>query len=188
MPTPTSEQLRVAASGLSYRFQQLVGTTLLTRLPWPSSAPEYRVVSNARIESALVNARAISYLLIPKPDKGSVHFSHFEENWQHPVSESARTVLGPVSQYLAHPALRSLDRLMHPGEWPLPELALVLGTGFADLVESWTAAAPWDESWFQPDPRVEVSRLRQSNLTPTPLSSHPDVARLTEALQAYLNR
>ena len=86
MPTPISEQLRVAASSLSNRFRQLVATTLLTRIPWPSCAPEFTVVSSARIESALVNSRAISYFLIPTPEKRSVHFSHFEENWQHPVS------------------------------------------------------------------------------------------------------
>jgi len=33
-----------------------------------------------------VNSRAISHFLIPTPEKRSVHFSHFEENWQHPVS------------------------------------------------------------------------------------------------------
>ena len=194
MPKPNDAQLEAAAGGVAYRCDQLGGIALmLGRQMRVDLAPHLplatvRLVANALVESALVHARSPAYFLTsPKTDE--VAAKHYGATVPTNLVTLARTrMFAPISDHLAHSKyadIRAADDLIHPGSWPITELALILVGGVADVVAELDSSSA---SWFTPAPS-EILRLlhRDRGTRRTTRSRNPDVQRLTTALQNYLD-
>jgi hypothetical protein len=192
---PNDAQLASAAGGIAYRAQQLaliglmIGARIDVRLDPPRPFNAAKVAVNALVECGLVNARALAHFL-GLNDTDEVAAVHYGATVPAALADLARTtVLGPVSQHLAHalyPKAKTVTDTKHPGEWPITELAVVLVEGVVAVVES----LPTQKAdWFVPDPRPLVDEhLGRLRLRRTVRSDNASVARLTTALQAYLDR
>lgn len=155
--------------------------------------PVLSVLNNARIESALAHARALSDFLGRKPNrKGKreyLHHSHFIKDWDHDVTNFVGRIFGPISEHLSHPVIGDSIDDPHPGKWPLVELAVVLVEGLKDFIADAMDRTPtFDASWFTPRPYATYFELMYCFPLgyPTWPSEHRDVRRLTLELHAYL--
>jgi hypothetical protein len=188
---PSKAQLRKASGNLSYRSQQLaeVVSLMVTGFPALFEDDIRIVITNAFVEAALVNSRALAYFLTPSPRQRDVHFSHFAPDWKNDVCAVAGRIVGVVSEYLAHASLGDRLDQSHPGAWPLPELALVLVGGCSDFVLSLDASCDdYEVTWFTPSPANTYRRLLDNEAVKrqTPRSDNPKVAELTTVLQQHL--
>ena len=201
---PTDAQLAAAARAVSYRCQQLAGTARL--IGRPNALLKFDIdedgwspaltVTNAVVESALINARAIAFFVVAgrKGEARAVDFERVRRNSapgvpSQEIVELARTrILGPVSAHLAHVMhdrkLQNDQEPTHPGAWPIPELALVLVGAVADLVGSLEPA--WALK-FRPDPRFYAAMLAPLQHQRTIPSRHRSVRRLAQSLHSYLD-
>jgi hypothetical protein len=185
---PTRAQLENGARGISYRAWQLAGVASLicreVRIG-VSSERDAVTITNALVESGLVNARAVAYFFTRPSD---VHISNFGPGWADDVIGMARKVEAPVSRHLSHATTGEKGGEVHPGAWPIVELAVVLIDGLVRFVEDLGPASPdYDVAWFQPSPVQTYSELMALDplANPTQVSNSPSVGNLTVELQQY---
>jgi hypothetical protein len=184
------------ASRLSYRAQQLSGVVLLEDIR--GSARDRLTINNALVESALVNARALSYFLTARVHnpKNNLHHSDYSATaWtsqSNDIMDVAEAIIGAASEFLAHaspgdPA--DTEPEPHPGQWPLIEIAVVLTRAFGDFVEVLEKAHVDRAGWFCPRPTQTYGALIVTDplVKRTPISDHPRVGELTQLLQARLD-
>ncbi len=139
----TPVQLERGARAIAYRTQQLsYGVILL--LDWP--LPGLRVgvdnvLKNALVESGLANARALAHFFGDK--KSDVHFTAYAPKWSDDVTKIASEIDGPISRYLGHASYGGKKGEPHPGQWPLPEMAVILVGAGARFVDSLGSEAGW---------------------------------------------
>lgn len=187
----TNEQLRRGACGISYRAEQLAWIVLFERMP-PTTPRQHQAFSNARIESALVNARTLAYFLGNEPKSGSdLHINHYSrELWTKPVGFDGltKTIKKAASSHLAHASTGPKSVEPHPGQWPLHELAVVLVGALSDFVGGLVGMPSPSADLFQPaPPRTFLDLMANDPLrVPTPVSKHALVGALTTELQTYL--
>ena len=194
----TEEQLRRGAEGITYRVQQLVwGTLVLDLQPYHkqvASSQEVRVLAtnNALVESGITHARSLSYFLRDKnPKRGDLHYTHYSRSvWRSSaerIDAIATQIIEQTSRRLSHTTIGGREWEPHPGDWPLPEMAVLLSRGLADFVEALGEEYPDRAALFEETPLFEYENLRLG-FPPrrTPISEHPEVGGLTKALQAYL--
>lgn len=188
----TQEQLRRGACGVSYRAEQLAASALLDRLPGGLTARQLSAISNARIESALVNGRALAYFLgSPKKSGSDLNIHHYSLSaWTKPKGFDVLTkdIAKAASAHLAHASTGQKGVTPHPGQWALHELAVILVGAFADFVGALAAKNPHGADLFVPSPKLTYENLMANDplREPTPVSKHPLVGELTRSLQAYL--
>ena len=135
-----------------------------------------------------MNARALAWFFT-KEAGGNVNASMFLPKWEDDVVPIAAEVVHPISQHLGHAMTGAKEGEEHPGEWPLPELAVVLVGGLSRFVDALDAATEnFEVNWFTPSPSDTYQQLTALNLLslPTTVSRNPSVAALTKALQQYL--
>jgi len=195
-----SHQLRNGARGIAYRAQQLtnvailqnrVGVARILNLESLSNEGHRRIVvttlSNALIESALANARTLAFFLHERRREADLHYSHFIPEWADDVSTVTGRAIGTISEYLSHSQVGSRDPLehVHPGEWPVGELALVLVSGVNRLV---SALGSDQQAWFEHMPSTYEGLMSADfRSVATQLSQNPKVRQMTEDLQSYLS-
>jgi hypothetical protein len=191
---PTRPQLENGAHGISYRAEQLAGVVGLYVPAGPrvfvrAADRDYlTMVNSALVESALVNARALAWFFFGQSDK-YVNAAMFSPQWHDDVSTIGRKIIGPIARHLNHSSLGEEGGEKHPGEWPLPELAVILVGGLARFVQSLRATSRGSEGgWFDPSPIETYDKLMAVRplSKPTPESKNRSVAHLTRALQQYL--
>lgn len=188
MPTP--EQLENGARGIAYRAWQLARCTELNDASCKEKAPEPWIrdaVKNAIIESALVNARALACFL--GGGQRDVNWQMYVSKWDDKVKKIVKPVVTAVSQHLAHASTGAEAGELHPGAWPIPELAIALVGGLARFVKALDLhSKTYDPSWFAPSPVERYDALVALDLLsrPTPESKNPKVGELTKALQEHL--
>lgn len=188
---PTDAQLSQAAGGISYRAQQLAHAVVLVRAGFSRFlAPGVsETVQNALVESALTNARAMAYFLAPRPKNNDVHFSHYSSTWVTPLSDVHGVIIGVVSEHLSHSTLGSPEGRMHPGEWPLTELAQALLGPMADLVTHLGVVNPDYEVWFRPSPSGPYDMVVDLSWPEVDtVDRNEKVQMLTARLQSHLDR
>ena len=113
-------------------------------LDWP--LPGLRVgvdnvLKNALVESGLANARALAHFFGDK--KSDVHFTAYAPKWSDDVTKIASEIDGPISRYLGHASYGGKKGEPHPGQWPLPEMAVILVGAGARFVDSLGSEAGW---------------------------------------------
>jgi hypothetical protein len=202
---PTEAQLRNGAQGIAYRAGQLVACTkYLTTHEFPVvvSPPDAIVtfqpeplatINNALIECALVQSRALAYFFFSSSD---VNVRMWHADWRDDVIDVAREVESPISRHHSHATTGDKDGELHPGAWPIPELAVTLVGGFARFVEGLDPTSPeYMIEWFtpaasgyQPSPAELLAMLMAIDplAEPTEISGNPRVAALTRALRKHL--
>ena len=206
----TRAQLENGARGIAYRAEQLVGCSmLLPGIPLRVEPVTARVtldpgvwptISNALIQSALVDARALAYFFA---DRGhmNINIAMFMQ-WDDPVVAVAEKIHGPISRHLGHATTGDAAGEIDPGAWPIRELAVTLVAGLARFVAAldsnnsrydvaWSTPPPverFDVDWFTPSPVELLDALLAtdplSNLAP--VSDHPTVRKLTTVLRVHL--
>ena len=186
--SPSRAQRRNGAQGIAYRAEQLARVAALFHhgIPFEVRDDRFVTVRNALVESALVNAQALAWFFTRKSD---VNTAMFDRNWKDDVSTVARNVIEPVSRHLGHATTGSEEGEKHPGQWPIPELAVVLVGGLARFVEALHGSSQrYELNWFTPSPVDTYSDLMARNplSTATRVSVNPSVGALTEALQQHL--
>lgn len=187
---PNRAQLENGATGIAYRAWQLAGVASLLRRQVALQGADRRdviTVSNALVESALVNSRVLGWFFTSKSD---VNVSMFEPGWTDDVIDLAREVESPVSRHLGHGTTGNRTGELHPGQWPIPELAVVLTGGLARFVDALDPNSPtYDRAWFTPSPRDTYDELMK--LDPvgvrTLRSANPGVRDLTVDLQQFID-
>lgn len=194
----TEEQLRRGAEGITYRVQQLVwGTLVLDLQPYHQQVPrsqEGRVLTtnNALVESGIVHARSLAYFLRDRnPKRGDLHYTHYSKSaWRDSaerIDPIATHIIEQTSRRLSHTTIGGREWEPHPGDWPLPEMAVLLSRGLADLVEALGEKYRDRALLFGETPLFEYENIRLGLPTlRTPISDHPEVGNLTKALQEHL--
>lgn len=184
----TKAQLEDGARAIAYRVEQLAGVGMFVggnsrlRGGWRESL----TVHNAVVESGLANARALAEFLMD--NKAYVHRSMFGAAlWSDDVLTIAGRIYGEVSKHLGHATICAPEGAVHPGRWPLPEIALALVGGIERLHESLDAE---HAAMFTPSPRqawLELS-VASAHFHFTDLSENDGVAALTKAVTEHLTR
>jgi hypothetical protein len=182
------EQLVRGAGGVSYRAQQLALVTMVGReqpLPTP--------LRNARIESVLVHARALAWFFLPptNADDDNLRAAHYSAQIPLPgpsLTEVYQRIKQAASKQLAHELVGAKGREPHPGQWPLPEIAVILTRSLVGFVEALADESPERAGWFCPRPSETYNALITTNplVPPTPFSEHQRVRHLTKKAQAFL--
>jgi hypothetical protein len=191
--TLTPAQLKNGGRAIAYRAWQLANVVALNgveRILRDPAPAKVLTITNALVESALVNSRALAYFFADKSRK-NVNASMFHSpDWQDDdLVKVAAKVEKPVSRHLSLATTGAKQGEPHPGAWPLPELAVVLVRGLARFVPTLT---PERQAWFTtprtPSPVETAHTLIALDplAAPTPISDNRYVARLTRALQTYL--
>jgi hypothetical protein len=185
----TRAQLKNGAEGIAYRAEQLAGVAALFHQRIPVGVRDagfLTTIQNALVESARVNARALAWFFTRESD---VNTSMFPSNWEDDVVSVARKI-GPISQHLGHASTGSEEAEQHPGRWPIPELAVILVGGHARFVQALDRNnETYEVNWFTPSPVDTYHRdltAVDPLSSPTEVSDNPSVAKLTKALQHYL--
>ena len=193
---PNDAQLDAGAGGIAYRCEQLAVTALIIgRRRHTTVTPSLgvgvdQIVTNSLIESSLVHARALAYFL-GTTKLANVAAAHYGAEVSAELAKVAsESVIAPVSDHLAHSKfakkVQRAEEVKHPGAWPITELAVVLVGGVASVVAEMSAERA---ASFDPDPRLWAEVLEAAvGGARTNLSENESVARLTTALQAYLDR
>jgi hypothetical protein len=185
---PTRAQLENGANGIAYRAWQLAGVASLLRRQAAFQVTEPRdatTISNALVESALVNARVLGWFFTRKSD---VNISMFNPNWTDDVIAVAGRVESPVLRHLGHGSTGDKAGEKHPGQWPIPELSVVLIGGLARFVDALDANnVTYDRAWFMPSPQDTYDELMKLDplAVRTVRSANPSVRDLTVALQQF---
>jgi hypothetical protein len=182
------EQRANGARAIAYRVEQLTDVTMSLRQPHPL------VIRRALIDSALVNARVLGWFFTRPQD---VHYSLYGDK---PDDDALLVVAGlveePVSRHAGHGTVGAKTGELHPGAWPIPELAAVLVGGVARFVERLDAP---ERDWFAqrlgaygiiagPPPSAYDAGLIVVGAaqTRTEVSLNPSVGALTRGLQEYI--
>lgn len=196
-PLPLARRVQ-GASGLAYRAQQLAHVSLLENFesatPWG-----WQAIVNARIESALVNARALAYFLTSGKHNyaHNLHFSDYTDSLWHNQADdftpTAEAIIRTASRYLAHASpgdLTDTEVEPHPGQWPLTEIALVITRALSDFIEVLETKHVDRAGWFCPRPTQTYDALIATDpmTRRTPRSEHPEVGELTKILHRDLDR
>jgi len=187
---PNRAQLENGANGIAYRAWQLAGVASLFRRQATFQVADERdatTISNALVESALVNSRVLGWFFTRKSD---VNIEMFDPNWTDDVIDVAGEIESPVSRHLGHGTTGDKAGEKHPGEWPIPELAVVLIGGLARFVDALDPnSTAYDRAWFTPPTRDtydELMRLDPLAVRTKP-SDNPTVRKLTDALQQFVD-
>ncbi len=180
----TDAQVRNGAKAISYRAKQLADVAIMITLKVEIQIPPRfgETVTNAVLEGALTNARALAYFFMERSD---IRASMFHSEWDNDLAQLTRTIESTVSRHLSHATTGAKDGEVHPGAWPVIELAVVLVGGlarFMELLDKEEAAS------FVPAPVPIYNELIRHNptATPTDVSQNASVGELTKALQDYL--
>jgi hypothetical protein len=181
---PTEPQLQNGAKAISYRAKQLADVAMMIKLKVEIQVPLRfgETVTNAVLEGALTNARALAYFFMERSD---VRTSMFDAVWDNDLTMVARTIESTVSRHLSHATTGSKAGEEHPGAWPVLELAVVLVGGLARFMK---ALDTEQAAWFVPAPSPIYAELMTYHplVVPTAISENASVAELTNALQGYL--
>jgi hypothetical protein len=187
--TLTRAQLENGAHGIAYRAWSLAGVaSLIRRQVQIRAEPRDRLtISNSLIASALVDARALAWFFT---DASDVNVAMFDPSWTDDVTAVVGEIVAPVSRHLGHATTGDKAGEPHPGQWPIPELAVVLVGGLARFFEALDPSnAAYDRAWFTPSPRDTYDELMK--LDPlgvrTLRSDNPNVRKLTIALQHFVD-
>ena len=189
-PVLSDEQLVIGARAVSSRACQLADITSWRVDDSPGNGA---ALNNARLESALVNARALSYFLSSKPPSDDdLHISHYSKSaWKKGASKISRVagrIIEASTIYLGNPMTTEHRGEVQSGHWPLPEIAVVLTRGLADFVDALAAKDFGKAAWFCPSPRQTYESLMASDPlgTPTENNEKSTAADLLKILQKQL--
>lgn len=198
---PTDPQLSDGARAIAYRCVQLANVAAIIDQGVTITGDSAVAVSNALgpalTESALVNARSLTYFFVSRSGDDVAARDYlarckvtFDLDTRAAI---VRKVLSPVSNHLTHAKYMKRNLVVkppNPGRWPIPELALVLVRSVADVVDKLHGEpAAWFTPGDAPSLTTAVDALATTAAVPLeqrPVSTHPDVAGLTAALRAYL--
>jgi hypothetical protein len=186
---PSRPQLENGANGIAYRAEQLAGiaSLVLPRATFQGDPRDVTTISNALVESALVNARALGWFFTRTSD---INMAMFAPNWTDDVVAIAGEIVTPVSRHLGHATTGDNAGEPHPGLWPITELAVVLTGGLARFVDALDPnSATYDRAWFTPSPRDTYGELMKLDVLAvrTLRSANPSVRELTVALQQFVD-
>jgi hypothetical protein len=188
----TEEQLRRGADGIAYRAEQLTHVVRVGDFA-ARNAASGKAIQNALVESALVNGRALAYFLTAaKHNDDDLHVSHYSKTiWRDgskKITKVAEKIIDAASHHLAHSVIGSDDWEPHPGDWPLREMAVVLGGELSDFVETLATKHLDRAMLFGSTPTDDYFALMTTRPLdrPTPVSDHPMIGDLTRSLQDHL--
>lgn len=168
-PKRTKAELRLAASGIAYRVDQMTGAveTLDFAARLPNSLDYFgpvnpQVVHNALIESVLVNARVLAYFVAKNRQAAEVTALDFldVDEWDRAVARrEIGRVIGLVSDHLAH-----AKHIAPPEPWELVTIASQIVTHLARFRSKLVERSPDRADWFEPALAEAIAKL---DLDPT---------------------
>lgn len=186
----TDAQLIRGAAAIAYRAEQLGGVATMIAMRASVGGPDPRLVvtvRNSLVESGLVCARTLARFFMT--GTANVNTSMFVTSWNDAVISVAPDIWHTISRYLDHVSVGTPEGDLHPGDWPIPELAMTLTGGLSRFIgmleDSITVRMA---AWFQPNPGEIHARLMRTNplAVPTVKSANVNVAALTRSLQSHL--
>ncbi len=133
-----------------------------------------QVINNALIESALVEARVLAWFFAGK----DVCTTDFLPGWNHIPTTVTDKIITTISRHLSHAMGNAAEGELHPGEWPIAELAHVLVLSLDQFV--YDLGNRESSRWFVPEPASTAVVVRSLDVPsdPTPLSQNPSVRSL----------